>query len=46
VGTLERLVAACEKEGLATVDEALRAAFVALATGLVTAPSAGWTGSF
>jgi hypothetical protein len=43
-GTLERLVAACEKEGLASVDDSLRAAFVALATGLVTAPSAGWNG--
>ncbi len=43
-GTLERLVAIAEHEGLASVDEALRAAFIGLSTGLLTAPSAGWTG--
>jgi serine/threonine protein kinase len=44
-GTLERLVAVAEQEGLASVDEALRAAFVGFSSGLLTAPSAGWTGT-
>lgn len=43
-GTLERLVAVAEQESLAPAADALRAAFVGLSTGLLKAPSAGWTG--
>jgi serine/threonine-protein kinase len=44
-GTLERLVAVAEQEGVASVEESLRAAFVGLASGVIAAPSVGWAGT-
>jgi hypothetical protein len=43
-GTLERLVAIADQDSLASVEETLRAAFIALSTGIITAPSVGWNG--
>jgi hypothetical protein len=43
-GTLERLVSSAGKEDLISLEDVLRAAFIGLSSGLLAAPSAGWTG--
>jgi serine/threonine-protein kinase len=42
-GTLERLVAAAGQEGLGSVEETLRAAFIGLSASVIAAPSSGWS---
>ncbi|MFZ5893999.1 MAG: serine/threonine protein kinase [Myxococcota bacterium] len=42
-GTLERLVAIASQEGLGSVEDTLRAAFIGLSASLIAAPSSGWS---
>ncbi|HET9930987.1 MAG TPA: hypothetical protein VFQ35_09880, partial [Polyangiaceae bacterium] len=44
-GTLERLVAVAGQEGLGSVEDTLRAAFIGLSSSLIAAPSSGFSTS-